>query len=74
MWFKDTGVEQTELNLNEEINEKDVRGIDLTGTYNQNDLKIEEKSAKQEKDHYARDLCDGDPDRLLACSFCSGRR
>ena len=30
-------------------NEKDVPGIDLKGTYNQNDLKIEEKSATQEK-------------------------
>ena len=29
--------------------EKDVPGIDLKGTYNQNDLKIEEKSITQEK-------------------------
>ena len=33
----------------EETKEKDIQGIDLSGTYNQNDLKIEEKSAKQEK-------------------------
>ena len=30
-------------------NEKDVPGINLKGTYNQNDLKIEEKSVTQEK-------------------------
>lgn len=36
-------------NASEETNKKDVPGIDLLGTYNQNDLKIEEKSAKQEK-------------------------
>lgn len=33
----------------EKTKEKDVAGIDLSGTYNQNHLKIEEKSAKQEK-------------------------
>lgn len=33
----------------EETKEKDVPGIDLKGTYNQNDLKIEEKSISQEK-------------------------
>ena len=33
----------------EQTKEKDVPGIDLKGTYNQNDLKIEEKSVTQEK-------------------------
>jgi len=34
---------------NKETNEKILTGIDLKGTYNQNDLKIEEKSVTQEK-------------------------
>lgn len=33
----------------ENVKEKDFPGIDLKGTYNQNDLKIEEKSITQEK-------------------------
>lgn len=35
--------------ITKEDNEKDVPGIDLKGTYNQNDLIIEEKSITQEK-------------------------
>lgn len=41
-------IEET-LQISEKTNEKDVPGIDLKGTYNQNDLKIEEKSITQEK-------------------------
>lgn len=41
-------IEET-IQLSEKTNEKDVAGIDLRGTYNQNDLKIEEKSITQEK-------------------------
>lgn len=35
--------------ISKETKEKDVPGIDLKGTYNQNDLKIEEKSVTLEK-------------------------
>ena len=35
--------------LDENINKKDVEGIDLKGTYNQNDLKIEEKRIARDK-------------------------
>ena len=35
--------------LSKTTNEKDIAGIDLKGTYNQNDLIIEEKSITQEK-------------------------
>ena len=44
-------VEKEEIvqEISQEINEKDVSGIDLSGTYNQNDLEIEEKVISQEK-------------------------
>ena len=35
--------------VSKQINEKDVSGIDLKGTYNQNDLKVEERLITQEK-------------------------
>ena len=41
--------EQDTQEIQEQVIEKDVSGIDLKGTYNQNDLKIEEKSITQEK-------------------------
>ena len=37
------------LKTGEIIKEKDVKGIDLNGTYNQNDLEIEEKSVSLAK-------------------------
>lgn len=41
--------EEITQETSKEIVEKDVPGIDLKGTYNQNDLKIEEKAVTQEK-------------------------
>ena len=41
--------ENTQEIVENKNNVKDVKGIDLRGTYNQNNIKIEEKSAKQEK-------------------------
>lgn len=38
-----------EQQISEKTNEKDVPGIDLNGTYNQNDLEFEEKSITQDK-------------------------
>ena len=35
--------------VSKQINEKDVSGIDLKGTYNQNDLNVEERLITQEK-------------------------
>jgi len=41
--------EEQSQKTKEELNEDNVQGIDLKGTYNQNDLRIEEKSVTQEK-------------------------
>lgn len=43
----ETGI--NESTLGNEGKEKDVAGIDLKGTYNQNDIKIEQKTATKEK-------------------------
>ena len=40
---------ETSNEISKETKEKDVPGIDLKGTYNQNDLVIEEKSVTLEK-------------------------
>ena len=41
--------EENMQDISKVTNEKDVPGIDLKGTYNQNDLKVEEKSVTQQK-------------------------
>ena len=51
--YQNIDIEEKNQEVIEEVSEisnhKDVSGIDLKGTYNQNDLKIEEKSVTQEK-------------------------
>lgn len=50
IWYQNIDIaEREEIMQIKDTNEKDVPGIDLKGTYNQNDLKIEEKSITKEK-------------------------
>lgn len=51
--YKNIEIEQDAINdikiENEDISKKDIKGIDLKGTYNQNDLSITEKKIAKEK-------------------------
>ena len=51
IWYQNIDIaEKNEENMQLKVtDEKDVPGIDLKGTYNQNDLKVEEKSITKEK-------------------------
>jgi len=53
IWYQNIDIEEKNTQFIEEVSEKfkekDVPGIDLKGTYNQNDLKIVEKAVTQEK-------------------------
>jgi len=53
IWYQNIDIEEKNTQFIEEVSEKfkekDVPGIDLKGTYNQNDLKIVEKAETQEK-------------------------